>query len=166
MVAAAREPRTLQDREEKLLALLARLGSVSDELRAHCLVYVAQEVGLLESVYDFRFDLTVPFSPELELDLMRLEAFGMLRNTNTAASLVVTERARSYPHSKNVEASPAQLELLRQSDLPTVSRILYVKASYRTRDTAELQRLAQANFLVTSEGIRRGIDVLEKLVGS
>lgn len=71
-----KDKRTLDFLEE----FFAVVREVPSETAVHCIFFIAKSLGLLDSPYNFNFDVNVPLSPELELDLVSLRQKGVIRD--------------------------------------------------------------------------------------
>ncbi len=108
-----------------LLSLMNTIGPLKNQLYVQQAAYIAQELGWINTNYNFDFDLGFPFSNELESDLSDLELKGFVYDTYTGNSLVVTEEGKKQ--RINIITQGKLLKGLNAGNLITLSRILYLR---------------------------------------
>ena len=141
------------------LGLIQAAGKLENARSLQWLTYVSQELGLIKRQFDFVFCGAEAFSREVDLSLGILEAAGLVRDTGTAGSLVLTERGRD-------EAPEGALDLDAIKDVATpelarVGRLLYLRASDVPQD--DLSRLAATRFLMDQEAATDALQLLRQL---
>lgn len=102
---------SVKGRREKLLAFVCEVRSVRDELTLHALVFVAQDLGLLDTEYEFDFSNNVPFSMDLSRDLFDLAAEGRVVDTKGPSTIYaiannVTDVKTNLPSPQRAEDYP------------------------------------------------------------
>jgi len=141
------------------LELIEAAGSLENARRLQWLTYVSQELGLTMRQFDFVFCGAEAFSREVDLSLGILEAAGLVRDTGTAGSLVLTDEGREIAAEGSLD-----LEAIRDvstQDLARVGRLLYLKASDVPEE--DLPGLAATCFLIDEEAATSALQFLKEL---
>ncbi len=155
----AERTRELPDVIMQTLGLIRDAGSLENARRLQWLTYVSQELGLTKRHFDFVFCGAEAFSREVDLSLGILEAAGLVRDTGTAGSLVLTERGHADAPEESLD-----LEAIRgmsTQELARVGRLLYLRASGVPQ--GDLTGLAATRFLMHEEAATRALQLLKQL---
>lgn len=86
-------------RQGTVVKFISRIGPVHDELTLHALVYLAQCLSILDSLYEFDFSQNVPISPDLSSDLYDLVQKGVLVDTHRPARFTCARMLTGVPES-------------------------------------------------------------------
>ncbi len=141
------------------LGLIQAAGSLENARRLQWLAYVSQKLDRTKHQFHFVFCGAEAFSREVDVSLGLLEAAGLVRDTGTAGSLVLTEQGR-----KEAREGFVDLEAIRHvptQDLARVGRLLYLRASGVPQ--GDLARLARTCFLMDQNAADDALQLLTQL---
>ncbi len=151
--------RELPDVILQVLELIQAAGSLENARRLQWLAYVSQELGGVDHQFHFVFCGAEAFSREVDLSLGLLEAAGLVRDTGTAGSLVLTDQGREKAREGSLD-----LEAIRgmsTQDLARVGRLLYLRAAGVPEK--DLPKLAGTCFLMDQNAADGALQLLRQL---
>lgn len=109
--------------QKVLLRLVGAVERVPTNTYLHSLVYVAQALELIEETYAFDFAYGLPYSLGLEEDLNYYLEEGLIYDTGSGGSLILT--ARGSDEAETLETRD-KLKLIMDGDPRVLSRIVYL----------------------------------------
>lgn len=159
----------------KLLDMFATINKVESELVLQCLVFIAQKLNLLDIDKRYNFHsssslFALPFSMQLETELVFLEKEGFLLDTRTAESIVLTQKGRNELKRQStlipIPDTIKELSELSAEKLRTVARVLYASELFGKPDEGEKLKEKIIGYLgIDREEVDEAFRILERLKG-
>lgn len=121
-----------------LYSVFVKVKSIRDNIALNDLIYVGQEANLLDKKYSFTipsYSIADPYSSDLLSDLNFLEKEGYIKDTNSAESLVVTQKTytKQIPELSN-DRKLDQLFELNRDELRTLGKIIKIREEIITEN--------------------------------
>jgi len=130
-------------RQDTLVDFMSQIGPVHDELTLHALVYLAQYLTILDSLYEFDFSQNIPISSNLSFDLYDLVQKGVLVDTHRPGTIYVRQDAGKGTRIDTNTQSAKGWEILR--DLSRLDQTV-ILALCRVSEVSKTPKTEQALF--------------------
>ena len=136
----------------------------------HSLVYFAQELKIIPRVYDFDYNLNIPFSEKLDEELLVLKAENIVEDVNNGKRLQAVEELSDGELSYLTKEQAEQLKdifSIDSSTLVNIARLYYLinnNPDFWEEENAEkLSSKARRTFLMSLPTFRDSFARLHKI---
>jgi hypothetical protein len=146
---------------EEMVSLGLLLGGahVPNERHLQWLCFAAQELDVMPRHYEFSLVGGEVFSPELDMTLAAMEASGLVVDTGTGASLVLTDKGQAVLPPERPDLG--RLAQLQTAQLAQAGRLLQLRLSGVPE--TELARVYQRRFAVRAQTAKEALRSAKEL---